>query len=915
MAQVFSDDFETYSVPGTNWTAYDNNGYSGLDYWGDNHYTCGPTAGGSAWSIQCARNGGSACGTYDASQDANMDLVTSIDMSGYQDFVVTTSTYYSLTDGSYDYFSTYSSGNGGSSWSGGGPIYGSSGGWTYLVDTHDNASGQWNNFRYRFRFLSDNVVQSGSGVYLDNVIIEGTPRAGGQPNLTSYAPSGWSGPIVPSSVPFTTTTGTLYAGQATYVDWAIRNASITAATSGFWVDYYLDNVYQASDYLSGLTGSTAFTRTDLTLYVSTTGYHTLKLVIDPYNSVAESIEGDNIYERTFYWYPPPYPDLIVQSVTVTPPSPTVSTTTDVAVTIKNQGTVATSYSFATDFYKSRGSAPTIGLAGDATHATSVALNPGTTETFHFYPTSAAATTWNSWVQVDRSDFIEEDTNEGNNISGPIAITWMPGTVSVSGTFVYDDSLLGANRPMRCMRVVLYDTTGTSTAPDSIAETSTDASGHWGPITLPNREPNGAHGLLDLFARAYFTSTRACLGDSVVATTDYHSLPWYFDSPIVTNIANGTYFYGTAEPTTYGQKTAAHLYSTILRGYDYLKAFGTVPPFVYVRWTPGDGFMTGYLSGAIWITGKYSFYSRRFWPDEWDDGVVLHEYGHSLQAPMTLPYTHNPDTISWIASHPDSAPTIPSSAIAFREGRCWYFAGQVLGTAAITNWGDSLGTKTRDTLDVERGIYWDSITNRRVNVNDRGDAWEGTNAGVLWDIADAVDDNPNGDMYDDHLSGRASDVWDVLPNPGDTLIATIHDFYNVYQVRYAPQATQPALLQSLNLLYCEHDLCQLLVEVPEPNPATSVAWGRVLCRPNPFTGITFIGLKVPAWAAAGRSRLAVYDVAGKRVRALVDGQLQAGAHDFAWNGRSDHGQALPPGVYYGRLEGPGTRQTFKMLLLK
>lgn len=130
---------------------------------------------------------------------------------------------------------------------------------------------------------------------------------------------------------------------------------------------------------------------------------------------------------------------------------------------------------------------------------------------------------------------------------------------------------------------------------------------------------------------------------------------YIDTPVVTNMVNGSYAYGTVKPTDYSPKTAAHLYATILRGHDYLKALGTVPPFVFVRWTPGDGLTTGYVhaANAIFVMGGYSYITNplRPWPDEWDDGVVMHEYGHHLghafnyQAIPPGPYSHSPDTVS------------------------------------------------------------------------------------------------------------------------------------------------------------------------------------------------------------------------------------------------------------------------------
>ncbi len=60
-----------------------------------------------------------------------------------------------------------------------------------------------------------------------------------------------------------------------------------------------------------------------------------------------------------------------------------------------------------------------------------------------------------------------------------------------------------------------------------------------------------------------------------------------------------------------------------------------------------------------------------------------------------------------------------------------------------------------------------------------------------------------------------------------------------------------------------------------------------CRPNPFNPRTVVTVTLPA---AGRARLDVCDVRGRRVDTLLDGDLTAGEHRVAWAPR------LPSGVY-------------------
>jgi flagellar hook assembly protein FlgD len=50
---------------------------------------------------------------------------------------------------------------------------------------------------------------------------------------------------------------------------------------------------------------------------------------------------------------------------------------------------------------------------------------------------------------------------------------------------------------------------------------------------------------------------------------------------------------------------------------------------------------------------------------------------------------------------------------------------------------------------------------------------------------------------------------------------------------------------------------------------------------------------------GSVRIDVYDVLGRRVRALVDRELGVGRHEIIWDGRGDHGTSLTAGAYYFR----------------
>jgi hypothetical protein len=78
-------------------------------------------------------------------------------------------------------------------------------------------------------------------------------------------------------------------------------------------------------------------------------------------------------------------------------------------------------------------------------------------------------------------------------------------------------------------------------------------------------------------------------------------------------------------------------------------------------------------------------------------------------------------------------------------------------------------------------------------------------------------------------------------------------------------------------------------------------------PNPFNPVTTIQVALPE---ASHVRVAVYDVLGRMVQMLVDGQLSAGTHSVTFDAGS-----LPSGVYLYRFEYAGGAITKTMQLLK
>jgi hypothetical protein len=98
--------------------------------------------------------------------------------------------------------------------------------------------------------------------------------------------------------------------------------------------------------------------------------------------------------------------------------------------------------------------------------------------------------------------------------------------------------------------------------------------------------------------------------------------------------------------------------------------------------------------------------------------------------------------------------------------------------------------------------------------------------------------------------------------------------------------------------------------PEPaaDPAETVLFRS---RPNPFHHETVIAYSL---AAAGPIKLTIFDIAGRAVRTLADGQQTAGRHSLVWDGRSDAGQMVSSGFYFCRLQADGEISQNKMIVL-
>ncbi len=1026
-AQVdaFEEMFETGTVPGTVWTARDLDASNGLDYWGDITSGCGSVHTGSK-SVHCARHQRLTCAQYYNDQDSYLELKGPngpdgyINMSQFANYEATTWTKYS-TEAGYDSLYWWIN-NGGSGWV---SILMASGDhdWTQWSVTIPNSSHAADTLRLRYQFVSD-FTGTREGVYLDDIKVRGETTL---PNLTYCGrPTCLSGPIYPTR---SDGSPTLYNGEYTYVDWSIRNNS-DVASGGFWVDYFLDGNSIGSDYVSGgLGGNSSLTLPDRSVWVSTAGWHTLKLKVDATGSIAEAFESDNEYQQDFYWNAVTQPDLVVTSLTADPPNPQLGQQVQVTIQIQNVGTAATNTSFYTDFYRNRATAPGVGVVGDNSFLTNTPVAVNETRTFQVNVTSATATTWTMWAQVDRSNTVAEsnennnlrsatlvwspasadlvieslaatpqypytrqtldvaatvknqgagstsgpfyvdfyrnlsappsqgqptpdrvqvtatlasgasqtvhffvtspdtvtwrmyayadgggsigEANEANNVLGPVLLKWYP-PVHVSGQFAYHDSLANAERYPRCARVVIYDFDGGGVLDDSLAATATNASGQFGPITVANVDPD-VPGNVDLYARVFLQADSTCLGAAAVTLQDSLLQLWGFSSsPVITDVQDTTLNLGTHRPmlSDYGTRAAMHLYATILRGFDWVLARGSVVPPVVLRWWPGRAGFSRYLKDTLVVDGRWD--PNRLRPDEYDDEVVLHEYGHHVGWRFNFTLNVDPSFHRW-GSQDTTSTGQPNPRQSWSEGWCTYFACQVLGGSPIwTNRGnyEDGSFPLSEFVDLEACTFT-STGGDTIPINDNGWNWSLPVAGTAWDVYDTPPDNRSDPACGDNLADGVTNSWLVLRDgavyDGDVCGA----LYFGLLLRSASPPYDPPRAALLDSAFCEHGItCYPPLTAVRPG---AVAFGRhARSVPNPTREGAYLVLAGPS--DGSDLEIAVFDVAGKKVRSLVHAQ-DPGDDRVYWDGSGDDGRPVRPGVYFARVRVGGRIESVRLVLLK
>jgi photosystem II stability/assembly factor-like uncharacterized protein len=95
------------------------------------------------------------------------------------------------------------------------------------------------------------------------------------------------------------------------------------------------------------------------------------------------------------------------------------------------------------------------------------------------------------------------------------------------------------------------------------------------------------------------------------------------------------------------------------------------------------------------------------------------------------------------------------------------------------------------------------------------------------------------------------------------------------------------------------------------PAAVMPPSTICAFPNPFSTATTVSFTLGRGCDVS---VDVFDVKGRRVRALAHGLLAAGRHELVWDGRDEGGDRVSAGIYFARVSAAGNEATAKTIVL-
>jgi photosystem II stability/assembly factor-like uncharacterized protein len=158
------------------------------------------------------------------------------------------------------------------------------------------------------------------------------------------------------------------------------------------------------------------------------------------------------------------------------------------------------------------------------------------------------------------------------------------------------------------------------------------------------------------------------------------------------------------------------------------------------------------------------------------------------------------------------------------------------------------------------------------------------------------------VYQSHNGGGS---WEPINNGLDTVI-----FFG--DMIFAPEDTNSIIYASRNksvwtITRTATNINQETIEIPSKI--------SIKTYPNPFNSQVTIEYSI---GITTHINIDLYDILGRKVRNLLDGEISAGTHKAVWNGENDEDRECPSGVYLAKLtQGKldSASKLVKLILLK
>ncbi|MEO0190789.1 MAG: carboxypeptidase-like regulatory domain-containing protein, partial [candidate division WOR-3 bacterium] len=354
---------------------------------------------------------------------------------------------------------------------------------------------------------------------------------------------------------------------------------------------------------------------------------------------------------------------------------------------------------------------------------------------------------------------------------------------MSGAFRYRDLEEGPFKPVRGARVFLYDYDGGTNYQYLGFLTYTDNNGQFTFNNVPNLEEDGTHQDLVFRIETY---------NSVFGTIHYNpaqgDTTYKYQTMVINNIPNGNQNVGTFDVAPDNiQGAAFHIFDVIKNGYDWAqsKNWENLTGVICYWWPENNASAYGFdgVFNHIKIAGTGLFIPPPPNPpyrpyDEFDDGIISHEYGHFLSKIANMDNSPAGPHVWWQQCQNDGR-------LAWGEGLAHFLSCVINGTCNILDRDYLENWQSRWTNYNHENCVATFSWQPSQNANELGELCEASVAGTIWDIHDNHDDDQNNDGHGDFLSVGFNPVYLTLKTttPGTNHRPwTVIDFYNSWMAR-------------------------------------------------------------------------------------------------------------------------------------